>query len=188
MTTLSKGNLPGPVSGYAQGARIGASQVEQITERYRLWANLGQVVEKKVNAHRSRPARSPPEPAGTPDELPVVQPTTELKIVIRLREQHPAAHELREQATSKAATGSGPTPRTCGRRCRQLHGLQVRDRGMDRLTGHVSRLATMMTGLHGDRLEDWIADAKHEELAPLAGFARTPPRLQLSPQRPISTA
>ncbi|MET9468217.1 hypothetical protein ABZY44_26295 [Streptomyces sp. NPDC006544] len=43
---------------------------------------------------------------------------------------------------------------------------------MDRLTGHIRKFAAMMTGLHGDRLEDWIADAEQEDLAPLAGFAR----------------
>lgn len=30
----------------------------------------------------------------------------------------------------------------------------------------------MMTGRHGDRLEEWITDVERDSLAPLAGFAR----------------
>ncbi|MFD9637504.1 ISL3 family transposase [Streptomyces violascens] len=96
-------------SGYSEGARVGAPQAEQVADRYHLWANLGQAVEKTVNGHRSRLAEAPRGPAGSPDHLEakpeVVQPSAELKIVTRLREQHAAAHELWKQGMSKAAIG-----------------------------------------------------------------------------------
>ncbi|MFC8957528.1 transposase [Streptomyces sp. NPDC057101] len=54
----------------------------------------------------------------------------------------------------------------------KLHRLRERDSDLDRLTGHVRKFAVMMTGRHGDRLEDWITGAEHATLAPLASFAR----------------
>ncbi|MCX5231503.1 transposase [Streptomyces sp. NBC_00233] len=53
----------------------------------------------------------------------------------------------------------------------KLRLLRERDPELDRLTGHVRKFAAMMTGRHGDRLEDWITGAEHDTLAPLASFA-----------------
>jgi hypothetical protein len=58
-----------------------------------------------VNGHRSRLAEPPSQPAATPDEPHVVQLPTELTIVTRLRKQHAATHELRQQGMSKAGIG-----------------------------------------------------------------------------------
>ncbi|MDQ1005665.1 transposase [Streptomyces sp. V4I23] len=54
----------------------------------------------------------------------------------------------------------------------KLHRLRERDSDLDRLTLHVRKFAAMMTGRHGDRLDEWIAEAEQDTLAPLASFAR----------------
>lgn len=44
---------------------------------------------------------------------------------------------------------------------------------LNRLVKHVRTFAIMMTGRHGDRLEQWITTVEHDDTpAPLAGFAR----------------
>ncbi|MFJ3235812.1 hypothetical protein [Streptomyces sp. NPDC086787] len=55
----------------------------------------------------------------------------------------------------------------------KLHRLRERDPELDRLTGHVRKFAVMMTGRHGNRLEDWITGAEQDTLAPLV--LRPPP-------------
>jgi transposase len=54
----------------------------------------------------------------------------------------------------------------------QLRQIRERDAELGRLTIHVRRFATMMTGLRGEDLEQWITDAEQDSMAPLASFAR----------------
>ncbi|WP_244876857.1 ISL3 family transposase [Winogradskya consettensis] len=91
-------------SGYGEGARSGAPQAVQVADRFHLWQNLGQAVEKTVNAHRSQLAAAAPPPVD--DSRPTeVQPLPEKKIVVRLREHHAAVHELAAQGLNKSAIG-----------------------------------------------------------------------------------
>ncbi|MGX7826091.1 ISL3 family transposase [Actinokineospora sp. 24-640] len=91
-------------SGYAEGARSGAPQAIQIADRFHLWQNLGQVVEKTVNA--LRPHLAEPTPAAPSTEAPlVVQRSSEKKIVRRMREHYAAVQHLIGKGWSKAAVG-----------------------------------------------------------------------------------
>ena len=90
--------------GYGEGARLGAPDAVQVADRFHLWQNLGQAVEKTVNQFRSRLVAPAPPPAG--NTMPAqVRPLSELKIVTRLREHHAAVHELSSQGWNKSAIG-----------------------------------------------------------------------------------
>lgn len=96
---------------YAEAARLGAPSAVQVADRWHLWRNLGQAVEKTVATRRAHLAttRCAPaetatacEPAATPT---VVRLTPEKKIIVRMREQHAAVHDLVGKGRSKAAIG-----------------------------------------------------------------------------------
>lgn len=101
---------------YAEGARTGAPQAIQVADRYHLWANLGEAVERAVLAHWACLVEPEPEPivssagpdldsaaidgelAEVDDPPAVYVPPSRLEI--RTRERHAAISELRDKGYS----------------------------------------------------------------------------------------
>jgi transposase len=90
---------------YAEGARTGAPQAIQVADRWHLWHNLAEHVEKTVLGHRGclrepLPELPIPTPPATPAPLP---PPPEKKIVTRTRKRYAQIQDLRAHGESISA-------------------------------------------------------------------------------------
>lgn len=96
---------------YADGARTGAPGATQVADRWHLWHNLGEAVDKTVAAHhaclRAATAATPPTPPSPPpspaavDEQPEAEPDgmrdvcgRERRLVVRTRQRYTDVQQL----------------------------------------------------------------------------------------------
>lgn len=105
------------ISRCADGARTGAPNAIQVADRWHLWHNLADAVEKTVQSHRSclhdtdtdtasDNSASTPIPEPQSDENPKLgEPGAEQRLVTRVHERHAAVQQLRAEGLSLNAIG-----------------------------------------------------------------------------------
>ncbi len=140
---------------YADGAAAGAPCATQVADRWHLWHNLSEYVEKAVVAHRGCLTGAPEEPAAggedaPPGQLPDADPAAappcepdglrdvcgrERVLVSRTLDRHAAVHELLQAGRSRreAAEILGLSRNTVNRSARQgdAAGLLVKATGRE---------------------------------------------------------
>ncbi|MEV6758447.1 ISL3 family transposase [Streptomyces sp. NPDC051214] len=124
---------------YAEAGRLGAPKAIHVADRWRIWSNLAEAVEKTVLQHRAL-LREPHDPSTTKvaadmentnlEPSPPTGPRTTGRLSDRVREQHTAIHALLDQ-------GRGWThARCCG------HGVRRRCGSGDVRTNYRCRLCS----------------------------------------------
>ena len=165
-------------SAYADGAAAGAPCATQVADRWHLWHNLGEYVEKAVAAHRGCLTGAPDEPAeggeAPPGRLPDAGPAEapppepdglrdvcgrERALVSRTLERHAAVHELLKAGRSQreAAEILGLDRKTVNRFARQADPAML----LVKATGREGKL---------DPFKPWINRRWNEGLASAAAL------------------
>ncbi|MFD5438399.1 ISL3 family transposase [Kitasatospora sp. NPDC127067] len=82
-------------SAYAEAVRTAVPDAVQVADRFHVWKNLGEAVERSVAAHRTCLKTPVPEPAGDKTEQ-VERPRTG-KYLTNTHERHAAVHQLSDK-------------------------------------------------------------------------------------------
>jgi transposase len=174
---------------YADGAAAGAPAATQVADRWHLWHNLGEYVEKAVAAHRGCLTGAPGElaaggegtlPGQLPDAGPAAAPPgpdglrdvcgRERVLVPRTLERHAAVHELLQAGRSQreAAEILGLSRNTVNRFAREPDASRL----LVKATGRENRLDPFKAYIN-QRWNEGItcAAALHAEMTATQGWA-----------------
>lgn len=93
---------------YAEGIRIGAPDAVQVADRWHLWHNLAEAVEKTVIRHRADlrlPAADDGSGPTAVVDSPAREAESEQRLVVRTRERYTAVQQLVSKDVSLSAIG-----------------------------------------------------------------------------------
>lgn len=140
---------------YAEAGRLGAPDAVHVADRWHIWSNLAEAVEKTVVQHRVL-LREPQDPSiaaaaealeGLDLDLAPAEPRTTGRLSDRVREQHEAVHALLEQGIAMREIGRrAGLARNTVRRC--AHAASADELLVGRWTGRTSILVPYKPHLH----------------------------------------
>ncbi|WP_031487778.1 ISL3 family transposase [Streptomyces bicolor] len=96
---------------YAEAGRLGAPDAIHVADRWHLWKNLAEAVEKTVVRHRAllrepdqkATATAAPTDVSALEDKPTAHPRTSGRLSERVRRQHPTVHQLLAQGMALRA-------------------------------------------------------------------------------------
>jgi transposase len=145
---------------YADGARTGAPDAIQVADRFHLWHNLAEHVEKVVARHHQCLTGPATEPAGEPADEPIDEPTAGPTAEPARSQPSPDLEQVAAQAARRQAEQGRLVERT-RQRYDQVQALRAKGMGIKAIGRELGvARETVRRFARADSVEDLLATAR----------------------------